>query len=241
MADGVRTKPPVHAGTDPLGRGAPTVAALYVMQDGPYYGLDGVEPWGLPDRDARDYAGPWPVVAHPPCKRWGRYWSGGPSAKVKRKLGDDDGCFSAALFAVRRWGGVIEHPEASHAWRCFGIIRPPRGGGWVAAGDGIGWTCCVEQGHYGHRARKATWLYAAHVAVLPSLLWGRSAATVRLDSGFHTTEERRSSAREKRERMSGKELEATPLIFRDLLIGIARSVGAREASGNTERKTPCQP
>jgi hypothetical protein len=61
---------------------------------------------------------------------------------------------------VRAFGGVLEHPEASHAWRRFGLLPPPRNGGWVAAGDMIGWTCCVEQGHYGHRARKATWLYA---------------------------------------------------------------------------------
>ena len=47
----------------------PTVAALYVQTRGVYYGVDGVDAWGLPDRDAREYAGPWPVVAHPPCER----------------------------------------------------------------------------------------------------------------------------------------------------------------------------
>ncbi len=100
------------------------IAALFVMRGGPYYGLPGVDPWDV-ERDARTYAGPWPVVAHPPCERWGRYWSGGPSARVRRELGDDDGCFASALASVRRWGGVLEHPEASHAWAAHGLLAPP--------------------------------------------------------------------------------------------------------------------
>jgi len=203
------------------------IAALYVLCDGPYYGLDNVEPWGLPDRDARDYVGPWPVVAHPPCARWGRYWSGGPmlaNTPRAKKLGDDGGCFAHALWAVRRFGGVLEHPEASHAWHHFGLIRPPRSGGWVDAGDGVGWTCCVEQGHYGHLARKATWLYAAQ-AILPGLLWGSSGQRLRLDDGFHSAEERRRAIRTGRcQRLSRRQREETPIQFRDLLIGIARSV-----------------
>src|SRR4029077_4565674 len=121
-----------------------------------------------------------------------RYWSGGPSAKVRRKLGDDDGCFVRALFAVRRHKGVLEHPEASHAWRQFGLQRPPRTGGWIDAGDGLGWTCCVEQGHYGHPARKATWLYYVGATKPPDLIWGPSQGR-RLDEGFHSAEERESS------------------------------------------------
>ena len=46
------------------------IAALYVESGGSYYGLDGVDPWDE-TRDARQYAGPWPAVAHPPCQRWG--------------------------------------------------------------------------------------------------------------------------------------------------------------------------
>ncbi len=67
------------------------IAALYVLPDGPYAGLPDVDPWPE-DRDARTYAGPWPVVAHPPCARWGRYWGGGPSARIPRLLGDDGQC-----------------------------------------------------------------------------------------------------------------------------------------------------
>ena len=203
---------------------ARTVAALFVQPKGVYANLPHVEPWGLPGRDAMEYDGPYPVVAHPPCSRWGRYWSGGPSAKIKRKLGDDGGCFRSALVSVRRWGGVLEHPEASKAWRKFVIWLPPRWGGWVAAGDGIGWTCCVEQGHYGHRARKATWLYACGVKDLPSMTWGASKSQVKLDQGFHSAEERRKYIKcGPIGRMGKRERAATPVEFRNILLEIARS------------------
>lgn len=201
------------------------IAALYVLEDGPYAGLPDVEVWGS-SRDARTYDGPWPVVAHPPCARWGRYWFGGPSARERRELGDDDGCFEAALAAVRRWGGVLEHPEASHAWRHFGLVTPPRSGGWVTAGlwDG-GWTCCVEQGHYGHPARKATWLYAVGCE-LPALKWGSSGQRLPLKDGFHSAEERRRAIKKGivERRLSRRERMLTPEPFRDVLLEMARSV-----------------
>jgi hypothetical protein len=198
------------------------IAALYVATNGCYFGLPDVDPWDE-KRDARLYAGPHPVVAHPPCERWGRHWSGGPSAKVRRAKGDDGGCFAAALAAVRRWGGVLEHPADSHAWRAFGLIAPPRSGGWVASGDFLGWTCCVEQGHYGHRARKATWLYVcsarARAPDLPSLFWGpsravRKATTVRAGACAMMCKAERSR---------------TPLPFRDLLLDLSRRCGGDEA------------
>lgn len=213
----------------PLGCGV-MVAALYVQKGGCYFGLPDVDPWDE-ERDARTYAGPHPVVAHPPCERWGRYWHGGPSARVRRQKGDDAGCFAAALASVRAWGGVLEHPEASAAWRAFDLLAPPRSGAWVAAGDGIGWTCCVEQGHYGHRARKATWLYAAGVSSLPSLRWGKSPATVRLEDGYHSAEERRRAVRTGIcQRLSHRQRAATPIPFRDLLLSIARSARSRSVS-----------
>lgn len=208
------------------------IAALYVVDGGVYCGLDGVDPWPAA-RDARGYAGPWPVVAHPPCERWGRYWFGGPSAPVRLTKGDDDGCFAAALAAVRRWGGVLEHPEASAAWRAFGLVPPPKSGGWFPAGDFVGWTCCVEQGHYGHRARKATWLYyVGDPAALPALAWGPATGKVRVEDGYHSAAER-AAARAGGHRSVGasallphRERAATPLPFRDLLIGIARAAAA---------------
>lgn len=213
------------------------IAALYVQTDGCYFNLPGVDPWDR-HRDARSYDGPYPVVAHPPCERWGRYWGGSPTTWPRLTLGDDGGCFEAALAAVRKWGGVLEHPEASHAWRHFGLNRPPRNGGWVVADWDGGWTCCIEQGAYGHRARKATWLYANGVD-LPSLDWGRAEGDFApLDQGFHSAEERRrwketgqandyiqraTQAGGEGRRLTVKERAATPDGFRDLLIEIARS------------------
>jgi hypothetical protein len=206
------------------------VAALYVDARGVYSTLDDVELWGV-DRDARRYSGPHPVVAHPPCERWGRYWQGGPSALVKREKGDDDGCFAAALAAVRAWGGVLEHPADSSAWRAFGIITPPRSGGWVSAGDWTGWTCCVEQGHYGHEARKATWLYA-HGVELPVLQWGPSAPA---PSARRGEPRRRARTRGVIERMSRRQRAATPRAFAELLVRVARSARGRVCPLNVER------
>jgi len=209
------------------------IAALYVEEGGAYYGLPDVDPWPE-SRDARLYAGPWAVVAHPPCARWGRYWNGGPSARVKQKKGDDGGCFAAALASVRRYGGVLEHPEASSAWAAFGLIPPARWGAWTVAdvpyvgmlqARGRGWTCCVEQGAYGHRARKATWLYAVGCR-LPSLRWGRAPGDfVRLEDGYHSAEERARAVKTGAcQRLSSRQRLSTPPEFRDLLLSIARSV-----------------
>jgi len=206
------------------------IAALFVETNGVYFGLPNVDPWDEA-RDARLYDGPWPVVAHPPCKRWGRYWGGGPSAKVKRQLGDDGGCFASALESVRKWGGVLEHPEGSHAFKKYHIPCPGRGAGWIPCLDG-GFVCCVEQGHYGHRARKATWLYAfgAH---LPRLYWSPSNAGIRLDEGYHSAEERRQAIKTGTvQRLSHRERAATPPAFRDILIAMAESVNLAKISCN---------
>ena len=147
------------------------------------------------------------------------------------RLGDDDGCFAAALAAVRAYGGVLEHPEGSHAWRAFGLNIPPRTGGWVNGDFDGGWTCCVEQGVYGHPARKATWLYAAHVE-LPSLRWGRAEGDfLRLDDGFHTAEERARAVKTGIcQRLSKRQRAATPIPFRDLLLSIAATACTRRAA-----------
>lgn len=209
------------------------IAALYVQADGCYANLPGVDPW--PEaRDARLYDGPWPVVAHPPCQRWGKYWGGSPTTWPRLVKGDDGGCFAAALASVRAWGGILEHPADSAAWAAFGLLAPPRAGGWIRA-DAMhghaGWTCCIEQGAYGHKARKATWLYACGVE-LPRLAWGRAPGEfVRLEDGFHSAEERRRATRSGIvQRLSHNQRAATPLPFRDLLLSISATAQRQQVA-----------
>lgn len=197
------------------------MAALFVEPGGVYAGLPDVDAWTV-ERDARMYAGPHPVVAHPPCERWGRY------AGANR--GSDDGCFKAAIEAVWKWGGVLEHPEGSHAWPWAGLRKPPRNGGWILDYKG-GWTCCVEQGHYGHRARKATWLYAVTPSP-PELEWGRAPfeQTRKMREATTADEIRRARKTGVVQNLSRKQRRATPIAFRDLLLSIARSARPAQES-----------
>lgn len=194
------------------------IAAIFVATGGVYYGIEDVDPWDE-ERDARLYAGPWPVVAHPPCSRWCRL-AGLVEARWGHRRGDDGGCFASALESVRRWGGVLEHPAYSDAWAAFGINAPPTGGGWVNADWRGGWTCYVEQGRYGHPAKKATWLYA-HGVELPSLRWGllpdRESRALVSWCGNHV------SSGETRPRVGKSEASRTPLEFRDALLSMART------------------
>ncbi|TIR87390.1 MAG: hypothetical protein E5X05_01460 [Mesorhizobium sp.] len=207
------------------------IAAIYVETDGCYFGMPDVDPWDAA-RDARNYAGPWPVVAHPPCQRWGRYSENHPITGKVATTGDDGGCFAHALDTVRKFGGVIEHPKDSKAFvgpHSFDLGRPAPDG-WTRSWDGIGWICQVEQGHYGHFSRKPTWLYA-HSAWLPSLIWGR--AEQRLPA---YAVERYGYAKARRigvmAAVGGKDKtrirNATPEPFRDLLLSIARGLPAQE-------------
>lgn len=205
------------------------IAALYVETGGCYFNVAGVDPWDL-SRDGRLYPGPWPVVAHPPCQRWGRFWHGSTRKPHQYKLGDDNGCFAAALLAVRCWGGVLEHVADSQAWEAFGIYKPPRSGGWFPADSFGGWTCYVEQGHYGHVSRKPTWLYA-RARRLPDLEWSRS------PQRLHPIALERYGYEKARRigmmaMMGGKrktELRnATPLLFRNLLLSIAMEAAQSE-------------
>src|SRR5262249_293558 len=90
-----------------------------------------------------------------------------------------------------------------------------------------GWSAHVEQGRYGHPAKKATWLYAFGVD-LPELKWG-----FRLDQqskalvswcGNHV------KSTERRPRVGKAAAAKTPIEFRDALISIASRLTAHRSS-----------
>lgn len=184
------------------------IAALYVETNGVYFGLDNVDPWDV-QRDARNYAGPHRVVAHPPCSRWCQL------AYINQKryghaVGDDGGCFASALASVQRWGGVLEHPAFSYAWPHFDMVRPVRGR-WTQGGPG--WVTEVSQSAYGHRARKRTWLYV--VGDKPDDVdWSEPEPTAQVSFC-------KNHGNSPLPRLSKKEAKRTPIAFRDLLLSLA--------------------
>lgn len=201
------------------------IAAVFVETNGCYFGFPDVDPWDI-RRDARLYPGPNPVVAHPPCERWGRF-SEGSMTKKTETTGDDGGCFASALASLRRWGGVLEHPAHSKAWAAFGIPAPSSAGGWLQVGDRE-WTCHVEQGHYGHPARKKTWLLYVGPKP-PELIWGpceqRLPAKRLAERGYESARRCGIVAN-----MCSKHRQRTPHEFRDLLISIAQNCNPAQAS-----------
>lgn len=134
------------------------VAVLFARVDSAYRSFSGCEVFDVV-RDARTFDGSMPVVAHPPCRAWGRLRHLAKPRQGERELG------VWAVEMVRRCGGVLEHPVHSTLWNAAGLPRPGTRDLWG------GWTLPVYQGHFGHRAPKATWLYINGVepASLPPL------------------------------------------------------------------------
>lgn len=193
------------------------IAALFVANPGCYIGLPDVDPWDK-ERDARNYDGPYPVVAHPPCQLWVNF----AALNYKRyggehnRPGNDGGCFASALASVRRWGGVLEHPAGSNAWRYYNLVRPSAGGGWTETAydmhrAGREWVCEVWQSAYGHPARKRTWLLYVGAPDPFDLSWEQRPGRAQI--GWF---DRIKPTLSKREAM------ATPVAFRDMLLNLAR-------------------
>jgi hypothetical protein len=129
-----------------------TVAALYIDPRGPYPKLLGPDLCWDEQRDARTYAGPWPVVAHPPCGPWGRLKFLCSKQRAEHA--------PHAVELVREFGGVLEHPHGSQLWRHMGLPLASHG----YATDEYGGRCySMRQVAWGHRCEKPTVLYVVGV------------------------------------------------------------------------------
>jgi hypothetical protein len=193
------------------------IAALFVETNGVYFGLPNVDPWDK-KRDAREYSGSHPVVAHPPCSSWCQL-AHINQKRYGHKVGDDGGCFAAAFHFVRRYGGVLEHPAFSYAWPEFRLPTPPAAG-WAKDIEDGAWVCQVSQGAYGSRARKLTWLYYMGDVPPPALNWDVPEPTAQVSYCANHGDSPLP-------RISKKEASRTPIKFRDLLISIACSARAK--------------
>ena len=108
--------------------------------------MTGLDVWDA-ERDARKWPGGCPVVAHPPCRAWGRL-----AHMAKPRPGEKD-MARWAVRQVRKWGGVLEHPATSHLWPDQHLPEPQQRDSYG------GWTLVIAQHWWGHKAEKRTRLY----------------------------------------------------------------------------------
>lgn len=145
-----------------------TVAVLFARSDSVYKTMGGCDVWDI-DRDALQWPGGSPVVAHPPCRSWGSL-----SFFAKPRKGEKE----LALWAVdqvRKNGGVLEHPKNSKLWAAAQL--PPVG---APVDEFGGWTLPISQFWFGHRAEKQTLLYIVGCSEPPPLpvLAGRASHVI---------------------------------------------------------------
>lgn len=179
------------------------VAVLFARADSVYKTLPGLDVWDI-ERDALRWSGGCPVVAHPPCRAWGR---------LRQFAKPRDGEKELALFAVdkvRRFGGVLEHPEGSTLWAAAKLPYP--GGERDAWG---GWTLPIHQHWFGHRAEKATLLYI--VGCAPADV---PAIPLRIDEPTHCIRPTKSYPR--KPSVTKAEREHTPPQLAEWLVELAR-------------------
>lgn len=135
------------------------VAVLFARADSIYKTLPGCDVYDEA-RDARTWPGGCQLVAHPPCRGWGKLRQFSHATEEERMLAVQ------AVQAVQAWGGVLEHPAESSLWAHCGLPLPGR------APDRFGgWTAEVRQCDWGHKAEKLTWFYivGCHPDDLPEL------------------------------------------------------------------------
>jgi len=121
------------------------ITALCTRADTPYKTL-GVDCFDA-KRDAYSFRGSGPVIAHPPCRAWGKYHKWSKHTQREKELAP------FCLDVVRRNGGVLEHPAYSSFWNYAQLPRP----GELSFCQGR--TFSINQWDFGHRALKPTWLY----------------------------------------------------------------------------------
>lgn len=195
------------------------IAVLFARGDSYYKTMPDTDVYDI-ERDARTWPGGTPLVAHPPCRAWGRF-----AHVAKPREGEKD----LALLAVRHireFGGVLEHPLGSKLWAVAGLPKPGQ------RDEFGGWTLPIMQHWFGHRAEKKTLLYICGVE--PHEI---EAMHFKLGGATHVIAQDRSPKNGRgrlRKGMEGwrpevtpREREHTPPALAEWLVNVARRCQAR--------------
>jgi hypothetical protein len=180
------------------------ISVLFARADSNYKTIPDVDVWDA-ERDALTWPGGTPVVAHPPCRAWGRL------RHFAKPRPDEKALAYFAIEAVRKFGGVLEHPASSTLWPDAGLPAPGKRDQFG------GWTLGVNQHWWGHRAEKKTLLYICGVEPrdIPPL-------PLRLDDPTHIVGSSRRKSAIRLPEVSKAEREHTPPDFAVWLVELAR-------------------
>ena len=192
------------------------MSVLFARSDSNYYALQGTDVYDMA-RNALTYPGGTPVIAHPPCRAWGRL-----SHMASPRLGER-ALAPWAVYQVRENGGVLEHPANSKLWRDLTL---PTGKDVDLYG---GYTLAVDQFWWGHKARKKTWLYVVGVPrkELPAtpLRFGRATHTIGACAKYKSAY--------KRPEVTHAEREHTPVAMAQWLLEVARLTSVNSLTLNS--------
>lgn len=191
------------------------VAILFARKDSIYKGLPGCDVYDI-ERDALTFPGGLPIVAHPPCRAWGRLRHFAKPRPGEKEL---------ALWAVdqiRTWGGVLEHPATSTLWKEKNLPLGADRDEWG------GFTLSVDQFWWGHKARKRSWFYV--VGISPTEV---PPIPLRFDAVTHVvnlfSKVRKQKGRYYRPEITKAEREHTPPELARWLIELAKKSRLTEA------------
>ena len=138
------------------------VAVLFARANSIYKSMANTDVWDI-ERDARKWGGGSPIVAHPPCRAWGRL------SHMAKPRYDEKALATWSIDKIRQYGGVLEHPASSKLWLEYMLPEPNQ------IDEFGGYTLVVSQWWWGHKALKNTRLYIcgvkpADLPVIPYLM-----------------------------------------------------------------------
>jgi hypothetical protein len=132
------------------------ISVLFAARNSIYKTIPDLDVWDE-DRNALNWPGGNPGIFHPPCRlwsKWMRHFSTAPESEKELAR------WSVRM--VRQHGGVIEHPACSVLWEDQRLPVPGKSDLW-------GISIAILQQWFGHKAKKATWLYICDCQQIPPI------------------------------------------------------------------------
>ena len=135
---------------------------LYVRKDSDYKKRKNWDCWDS-ERNALNFKGLEPVVAHPPCRLWGNLsHMACRDVKITEEQKSIEKSLAVhSLTVIRKNGGILEHPSGSKLFQEFKIpdLTFDQLDLFGAADNWGGFSIEIDQYDFGHIAHKMTKLY----------------------------------------------------------------------------------